>query len=102
MNIAFWDNQLCERGTSVSLFDYAYYNQTLLNNKSYIFYDKNNNYKTFYSDTKTTKHLRLGSRVDRFKCVRLEDRSEPKQKATQRRNKYDNEKYDGCNSTIRK
>lgn len=42
MNIAFWDNQLCERGTSVSLFDYAYYNQTLLNNKSYIFYDKNN------------------------------------------------------------
>lgn len=42
MNVAFWDNQLCERGTSVSLFDYAYYNQTLLNNKSYIFYDKNN------------------------------------------------------------
>lgn len=41
MNIAFWDNQLCERGTTVSLFDYAYYNQTILNNKSYIFYDKN-------------------------------------------------------------
>ena len=32
MNIAFWDNQLCERGTTVSLFDYAYFNQTLLNN----------------------------------------------------------------------
>jgi len=42
MNIAFWDNYLCERGTTVSLFDYAYYNQTLLNNKSFIFYDKNN------------------------------------------------------------
>jgi hypothetical protein len=41
MNIAFWDNQLCERGTTVSLFDYAYYNQTLLKNKSFIFYDKN-------------------------------------------------------------
>jgi hypothetical protein len=41
MNIAFWDNCLCERGTTVSLFDYAYYNQTILNNKSYIFYDKN-------------------------------------------------------------
>lgn len=42
MNIAFWDNYLCERGTTVSLFDYAYYNQTLLKNKSFIFYDKNN------------------------------------------------------------
>ena len=42
MNIAFWDNQLCERGTTVAMFDYAYYNQKLLNNKSYIFYDKNN------------------------------------------------------------
>ena len=41
MNIAFWDNQLCERGTTVSLFDYAYYNQTILNYKSFIFYDKN-------------------------------------------------------------
>ena len=41
MNIAFWDNQLCERGTTVSLYDYAYFNQTILNNKSFIFYDKN-------------------------------------------------------------
>ena len=41
MNIAFWDNSLCERGTTVSLFDYAYYNQKLLNNKSFVFYDKN-------------------------------------------------------------
>lgn len=42
MNIAFWDNNLCERGTSISLYDYAYYNQTILGNKSFIFYDKNN------------------------------------------------------------
>ena len=41
MNIAFWDNCLCERGTTVSLFDYAYYNETILKNKSFIFYDKN-------------------------------------------------------------
>lgn len=43
MNIAFWDNQLCERGTTVSLYDYAYYNQTILGNKSFVFYDKNRN-----------------------------------------------------------
>ncbi len=42
MNIAFWDNQLCERGTTTSLFDYAFYNQKILKNKSYIFYIKNN------------------------------------------------------------
>jgi hypothetical protein len=40
MNIAFWDNNLCERGTTVSLFDYAYYNQSYLKNKSFVFYDK--------------------------------------------------------------
>ena len=38
MNIAFWDNCLCERGTTVCMFDYAYYNQTILNNKTFIFY----------------------------------------------------------------
>ena len=42
MNIAFWDNQLCERGTTTSLFDYAFYNQKILKNRSYIFYIKNN------------------------------------------------------------
>lgn len=40
MNIGFWSNALCERGTTVSVYDYAYFNQTLLHNKSYIFYDK--------------------------------------------------------------
>lgn len=42
MNVAFWDNQLGERGTTNSLYDYAFYNQSLLGNKSFIFYDKNN------------------------------------------------------------
>lgn len=42
MNIGFYSDQLCERGTSVALYDYAYYNVKLLNNKSYIFYKKNN------------------------------------------------------------
>ncbi len=40
--IAFFDNQLNERGTSVNLFDYAYFNQSILKNKSYIFYLNNN------------------------------------------------------------
>jgi hypothetical protein len=37
--ICFWDNCLCERGTTIALFDYAYYNQTYLNNKSIIMYN---------------------------------------------------------------
>ena len=41
-NLAFWDNCLGERGTTVSLYDYAYYNKHLLQNSSFIFYDKNN------------------------------------------------------------
>ena len=36
--ICFWDNYLGERGTTVALYDYAYYNQTLLGNKSIIMY----------------------------------------------------------------
>lgn len=42
VNIAFWSNQLCERGTEVAVYDYALYNQQLLGNKSFIFYNKNN------------------------------------------------------------
>ena len=41
LKIAFYDNSLSERGTSIALFDYAYFNQTLLNNKSIIIYNKN-------------------------------------------------------------
>ncbi len=38
MNIAFFASHLCERGTEVALFDYAYYNQEILNNKSFVIY----------------------------------------------------------------
>lgn len=40
MRIGFHDNSLNVRGTSVALFDYAYYNQTILGNESVIFYNK--------------------------------------------------------------
>jgi len=39
MKIAFWDNCLSERGTTVAMYDYAYYNQTLLGNESIIVYN---------------------------------------------------------------
>jgi len=57
MNIAFWDNQLGERGTTTSLFDYAFYNEKLLDNKSYIFYDKNNNNNNNIIIEKFKKHF---------------------------------------------
>lgn len=40
-NIAFHSNQLGIRGTEVALYDYAYYNETVLGNKSYIISDAN-------------------------------------------------------------
>jgi hypothetical protein len=40
VKIAFWDNSLCERGTTVAVFDYAFFNKTLLGNESVIFYNK--------------------------------------------------------------
>jgi hypothetical protein len=40
LNIAFWDNYLCERGSTISVYDYAYYNEKILNNKSIIIYNK--------------------------------------------------------------
>lgn len=44
VKIAFHDNILCERGTTVSLYDYAFYNKHYLKNESIIIYqnsDKN-------------------------------------------------------------
>ena len=38
VKIAFHDNCLCERGTTVSLYDYAYYNKHYLGNESIIMY----------------------------------------------------------------
>jgi len=42
VKIAFYSNHLCERGTEIALFDYAYYNIKLLNNDSIIIYNSNN------------------------------------------------------------
>ncbi len=38
VKIAFHDNCLCERGTTIAVYDYAYYNRKLLNNESVILY----------------------------------------------------------------
>ena len=42
VNIGFLANHLGLRGSEIALYDYAYYNQTILKNKSFIFYDKMN------------------------------------------------------------
>ena len=36
MNIAFFVRHFTERGTEVAIYDYAKYNEEILNNKSYI------------------------------------------------------------------
>ena len=41
MKIAFFDRQLCERGTTVALFDYAFFNEKYLKNQSIIIYLNN-------------------------------------------------------------
>ena len=43
MKIAFHSNNLGERGTEVSLFDYAWFNEAVLGNQSLIISDKNSN-----------------------------------------------------------
>ncbi|VAX37217.1 hypothetical protein MNBD_UNCLBAC01-814 [hydrothermal vent metagenome] len=42
MKIAFHSNQLCERGSEIALYDYVYFNEKLLNNRSVIISNKNN------------------------------------------------------------
>jgi hypothetical protein len=44
--IAFYSNQLCIRGTTVALYDYALYNEQILGNKSYIISDSNKDLTT--------------------------------------------------------
>jgi hypothetical protein len=67
VKIAFWDNGLGERGTSVSLYDYAHYNETILYNKSIIMYN-NTHYSNKQSVIKKFK--------DRFKVYDFNDWSE--------------------------
>ena len=68
MNVAFWDNQLSERGTTVSLYDYAYYNEKILCNKSYIFYDKNNKNNVDKIIQKFKKHFSVFD-IEDFKKI---------------------------------
>ena len=68
MNIAFWDNALCERGTTNGLFNYAYYNETILNNKSFIFYDKNHRENKKLVIEKFKKHFTVNE-TNNFKEV---------------------------------
>jgi hypothetical protein len=57
MNIGFWTNQLCIRGVSVAVYDYAYFNQTMLGNKSIIFYEKHNDWNSEESIKKFGKEF---------------------------------------------
>ena len=58
--IAFWDNFLGERGTTVALYDYAYYNEKILKNKSFVF----NNITNVTVDEVVTKFKRVLTVVD--------------------------------------
>jgi len=57
MKVAFWDNQLQERGTSVSLYDYALYNSVILGNESYIFSQSSNSEVLQKFKMKFTVHI---------------------------------------------
>ena len=39
LRIGFHNMQLCDRGSTVAMYDYAHYNETLLGNTSYVIYD---------------------------------------------------------------
>lgn len=59
VKIAFHDNQLCERGTTVSLFDYAYYNVKILGNESIIMYYGNDHRNVAEVIEKFKKYFKL-------------------------------------------
>ena len=54
VKIVFWDNCLNERGTTLAIYDYAYYNKTILGNESIIMYN-------------TTRNDNLQDVIDKFK-----------------------------------
>lgn len=59
VKIAFHDNCLCERGTTVSLYDYAYYNKHYLGNESIIMYIGNDNRNVLEVLEKFKKEFKL-------------------------------------------
>jgi hypothetical protein len=67
--IIFHQEHLSERGTSIALYDYADYNEKLLNNISIILYKKNHR----LTHPKMTQHFQ-----SRFKCIEYENIEEIK------------------------
>jgi hypothetical protein len=57
--VCFWDNSLSERGTTIALYDYAYYNQTLLGNKSIVLFDLNRPDNNKQVIEKFSKHIEV-------------------------------------------
>jgi uncharacterized protein (DUF2252 family) len=49
MIVGFYSPHLCLRGTTVAMFDYAFYNEKLLHNKSIIFYNSNHHHNNLDS-----------------------------------------------------
>ncbi|RLJ34362.1 hypothetical protein CLU97_3870 [Chryseobacterium sp. 7] len=84
MKIIFHENQLCYRGTSNALFDYAYYNEEMLGNESMILYPKNspnnveeaidrfkNKFNVFgYSDIQERDEIIKKSNADLFYAIK--------------------------------
>lgn len=59
MKVGFYSPHLCVRGTTVAMFDYAFYNQKILGNESVIFYDKENKFN----------HKSVLDKFSIFQCV---------------------------------
>jgi len=59
MKIMFHENQLSYRGTSVSLFDYAHYNEKLLGNDSVIVFNRLNTYNSTEAIKKFKSRFRV-------------------------------------------
>lgn len=72
MKVAFYSPHLCLRGTTVAIYDYAFYNEKLLNNKSIIFYDRDhhaNNNTTIKKFTDTMECVSINNINDIDKAI---------------------------------
>lgn len=57
MKILFHENQLCLRGTSVALYDYAQFNEQILGNESYIIFDRHSRFNDNQAIAKFTSRF---------------------------------------------
>ena len=88
MKIIFHENQLCYRGTSNALFDYARYNEEILGNESIIMFPKNspnnvqeaidkfsNKFKVYsYTDNNERNKILEASQADLFYAIKSGER----------------------------